>query len=78
MNKLRHSSNGSILHDALTAREMEILKLIADGKSNKVIAEELFITIKTVKTHITNILSKLDVEDRTQAAVYAHRHKLIQ
>ena len=78
MNKLRHSSNGSILHDTLTAREMEILKLIADGKSNKVIAEELFITIKTVKTHITNILSKLDVEDRTQAAVYAHRHKLIQ
>ncbi|MGP3738211.1 response regulator [Bacillus sp. 4A_MP2] len=78
MNKLRHSSNGSILHDSLTAREMEILKLIADGKSNKVIAEELFITIKTVKTHITNILSKLDVEDRTQAAVYAHRHKLIQ
>ncbi|PRX42691.1 LuxR family two component transcriptional regulator [Planifilum fimeticola] len=64
-------------HETLTAREMEVLKLIAEGKSNQEIADQLFIAIKTVKTHITNILSKLGVEDRTQAAIYAHRHKLV-
>jgi NarL family two-component system response regulator LiaR len=56
---------------------LEILKHVAEGKTNKDIAEELFITIKTVKTHVTNILSKLEVDDRTQAAVYAHRNKLV-
>ena len=64
-------------HQSLTARELEILKLVAEGKTNKGIAEELYITIKTVKTHVTNILSKLEVDDRTQAAIYAHRNKLV-
>ncbi len=50
--------------------------LIAQGKSNQEIADELFITLKTVKTHVSNILAKLDVDDRTQAAIYAFQHGL--
>ncbi|MBT2574754.1 response regulator transcription factor [Bacillus sp. ISL-51] len=76
LSRLRHSEN-TLPHETLTKRELEILCLVAEGKTNKEIGEELFITIKTVKTHITNILSKLDVSDRTQAAVYAHRNNLV-
>ena len=56
---------------------MEVLTLIAQGRSNQEIADELFITLKTVKTHVSNILAKLQVEDRTQAAIYALRHHLV-
>lgn len=56
---------------ALTTREVEILGLIVDGRSNKEIANILYISEKTVKNHITNLLRKLEVEDRTQAAVFA-------
>ncbi|WP_148669480.1 response regulator transcription factor [Cohnella abietis] len=63
-------------HEDLTDREMEVLKLIALGKSNQEIADDLFIGIKTVKYHLTNLFSKLGVEDRTQAAIYAHRNGL--
>ncbi|ALV20874.1 MAG: response regulator transcription factor [Carnobacterium sp.] len=66
------------LHDDLTKRENEILLLIAQGNSNQEIADALFITLKTVKTHVSNILAKLDVEDRTQAAIYAFKHHLIR
>lgn len=62
----------------LTNREREVLIEIAKGKSNKKIAEDLFISEKTVKTHITNLLSKLPVTDRTQAALFAVRHQLIE
>lgn len=62
------------LHEDLTDREMDVLHRLAEGKSNQEIADELFIGIKTVKYHITNIFSKLGVEDRTQAAIYAHKH----
>lgn len=57
----------------LTEREKEVLLLIADGLSNKEIAEELHISIKTVKTHVSNLLMKCEMEDRTQLAVLAHR-----
>lgn len=57
----------------LSAREMEILQLIARGKSNKAIAHELGISHQTVKNHMTSILRKLAVNDRTQAAIYALR-----
>jgi NarL family two-component system response regulator LiaR len=57
--------------DSLTEREMDVLKLIAEGMNNGQIGDTLFIGIKTVKTHVSNILSKLGVEDRTQAAVMA-------
>lgn len=63
-------------HEELTEREREILLLIAEGKSNQEIADELFIALKTVKTHVSNILNKLNVSDRTQAVIYAFRHQL--
>lgn len=66
------------LHEDLTNREKEILLLISEGKSNQEIADELFITLKTVKTHVSNILSKLDVDDRTQAAIYAFKHGIVK
>lgn len=57
----------------LTEREKEVLLLIAEGKSNKEIGEELHISIKTVKTHVSNLLMKCELDDRTQLAIYAHR-----
>ena len=66
------------LYEMLTEREMEILLLIAKGYSNQEIASASHITIKTVKTHVSNILSKLEVQDRTQAVIYAFQHNLIQ
>lgn len=65
------------LHENLTNRETEVLHLIADGLSNQEIADALFITLKTVKTHVSNILSKLEVSDRTQATIYAFKHNLM-
>ncbi len=62
---------------ALTERELEVLQLIVDGNSNAAIADKLFITIGTVKTHVRNILNKLCADDRTQAAVRALRSGLI-
>lgn len=62
----------------LTEREMEVLRLIADGMSNGEIAEQLVIAEKTVKSHVTNILSKLHLADRTQAAVYAWREGIVR
>ncbi|MCH5585011.1 response regulator transcription factor [Shimazuella sp. AN120528] len=71
-------SNQEKPHESLTAREMEVLQLIADGNTNQEIADKLFITVKTVKTHITNLLSKLELDDRTQAAIYAYRNNLVK
>ena len=62
--------------DDLTEREFEVLNLIAAGLNNRQIADKLVISEKTVKTHVSSILGKLHVEDRTQAAVYALRHGL--
>lgn len=64
------------LHKALTKRELEILKLMSLGKTNQQIGDTLYITIKTVKTHVSHILAKLEVEDRTQAVIYALNEKL--
>ncbi|MDF2924292.1 MAG: LuxR family transcriptional regulator [Paenibacillaceae bacterium] len=59
--------------EGFTVREKEVLLLIADGKSNKEISDELHISIKTVKTHVSNLLMKCALDDRTQLAIYAHR-----
>lgn len=76
MSRFRKPQSRPLPHEDLTEREMEVLKLLAQGKSNQEIADELSIGVKTVKYHLTNLFSKLGVEDRTQAAIYAHRHKL--
>jgi DNA-binding NarL/FixJ family response regulator len=62
--------------ELLTPREREVLAALAQGHSNREIAAELFVAEKTVKTHVSNVLAKLRVADRTQAALYAARHGL--
>jgi len=66
---------GSALNK-LTRREYEVLILIAEGKNNKEIAEDLFISEKTVKNHVSSIFKKIQVNDRTQAAIYAYKHNI--
>ncbi|MDN4606209.1 response regulator transcription factor [Sporosarcina highlanderae] len=77
MQKMR-TGNSHRLHDDLTERELEILLLLAKGKTNQEIADELFIALKTVKTHVSNLLSKLEVQDRTQAVIYAFKNNLVE
>ena len=72
----RLENRPTLLHESLTNREQEVLALIAKGYTNQNIAEELFISERTVKTHVSNLLAKLEVVDRTQAAIYAHEHGL--
>ena len=62
----------------LTAREAEVLRLVADGLSNSQIAEQLFISRKTASVHVSNILSKLGVSTRVEAAALAHRRGLVR
>lgn len=72
----RNIKEGEMFYNDLTEREMEILRLIALGGSNKEIAQKLGITEKTVKNHISNIFQTLHVNNRTQAAIYALEKKL--
>jgi NarL family two-component system response regulator LiaR len=60
----------------LTAREYDVIRLVGQGRGNQEIAESLFISDKTVKTHVSNILRKLNLTDRTQLAIYAIKNKL--
>ena len=66
------------VHEDLTPREVEVLRLLAEGMSNAELAQALFISEKTVKSHISNILGKLHLADRTQAAIYAYKHGLAE
>lgn len=68
------ANSGQGRSGSLTEREREVLGLIADGRSNREIARALVLSEKTVKTHVSNILMKLDLADRTQAALWAVRH----
>ncbi len=65
-------------HDRLTPREQEVLRLLVQGLSNKEIAHAAGISEKTVKTHVSSILAKLGLQDRTQAALYAVKEKLVE
>ena len=65
-----------IYPDGLTQREVDVLRLIASGKGNNDIAEELFISLRTVANHVTSILNKIGASNRTEAAIYATRHGL--
>ena len=75
---LRSKKSSEVELDELTKRETEVLKLIAEGLANSEISERLFISEKTVKSHVSNILSKLHLADRTKAAVYAWKNRLIE
>ena len=76
MKRMRQGASRD-LHEDLTEREREVLLLMAEGKTNQDIADTLFIALKTAKTHVSNILSKLEVSDRTQAVIYAFEHDLV-
>lgn len=78
MNRFRQPPAQMKAHEDLTDREMDVLRLLAQGKSNQDIADTLIIGIKTVKFHVTNILAKLGVDDRTQAAIYAYKNGLAE
>ncbi len=73
----KHKQAEMNLVEPLTHREKDVLKLLAKGLGNKEIAEQLVVSEKTVKTHVANILQKLEVKTRTQAAVLANKHDLI-
>ena len=74
----KDSDMDSIIYTELTERELDVLKLIASGFSNSQIAEELVISENTVKGHVSNILSKLHLGDRTQAAVFAWQQGIVK
>lgn len=75
--RLMEALNTNRNPEELTEREVEVLRLIAQGQSNKEIAQALVIAEKTVRTHVSNILSKLGLQSRTQAALYAIRNGLV-
>lgn len=75
---LREEENLPHVKNPLTPRERDVLAELTKGKSNREIASSLFVTEKTVKTHISNIFTKLEVQDRTQAALYAVKHGLTE
>ena len=69
---------GPVYPDGLTPREVEVLRLIATGKTNPEIGEELFISVNTVARHLTNIYTKTGAANRAEAAVYAARKNFLQ
>ena len=75
---IREEENLPHVKSPLTPRERDVLAELTKGKSNREIASSLFVTEKTVKTHISNIFAKLQVQDRTQAALYAVKHALAE
>jgi NarL family two-component system response regulator LiaR len=74
---MRQGSTARVAHDDLTARERDVLRLMVEGLANKQIAQRLGIGEKTIKTHVSRVLAKLGVADRTQAAVLAIREGLV-
>ena len=76
LDELQHADRHSLSEESLTQREAEVLRLIAQGYENREIAERLVISDATVRTHVSNILGKLHLDSRTQAALYALREGL--
>lgn len=77
MQELNPASKPGAPHDGITPRELEVLQLIGKGLGNQEIGERLYITERTVKSHVTHLLEKLGLRDRTQLAIYAFQNKLI-
>ncbi|MFF2753293.1 response regulator [Psychrobacillus sp. NPDC058041] len=77
MPRLLQKNSEPIVEHTLTVREIDILKLVGEGKTNKEIAEALFLSIGTVKNHITHILQQLGLRDRTQLAIYAVKNGFV-
>lgn len=75
--ELAHPAQEPLTSDPLTARELDVLRLVAQGRNNKEIAEKLVISDLTVSTHVSNILGKLHLASRTQAALFALREGLV-
>jgi len=78
MQEMQDGKNKQEESGRISPRETEVLCLIARGLSNRKIAEELFISERTVKTHVTHLLEKLCLNDRTQLAIYAINNKLVE
>ncbi|PKM54419.1 two-component response regulator [Petrocella atlantisensis] len=76
--KMNNDETGAVHNTRLTKREVEVLKLITEGLLNKEIAHRLCISEKTVKNHVSNIFKKIEVSDRTQAAVFAIKNAIVE
>ncbi len=76
--ELRSSVVRPSLPGGLTPREVDVLVLLAQGKTNKEIAAELFIAERTASNHVSNILARIKCGNRTEAAAFAHRHGLVK
>lgn len=76
--KMNNEESSSVQNSKLTKREVEVLKLITEGMLNKEIAHRLCISEKTVKNHVSNIFKKIEVSDRTQAAVFAIKNQIVE
>ncbi|MED1603397.1 response regulator transcription factor [Alkalihalophilus marmarensis] len=77
MPRLMKKTNDAAVDPAITPRELAIMKLVGEGLSNKEISEELSLSVGTIKNHISTILDKLNLRDRTQLAIYAIRHNVV-
>jgi NarL family two-component system response regulator LiaR len=76
MQQISGNQEEAALHKLISPREMDVLELITSGLGNREIGEKLFISERTVKTHVTHLLEKLELRDRTQLAIYAFQNKL--
>lgn len=76
--KMNNDESNNVQNSKLTKREIEVLKLITEGMLNKEIAHRLCISEKTVKNHVSNIFKKIEVSDRTQAAVFAIKNQIVE
>lgn len=74
---LKGNGAGSAIEPSITPRELDIMRLVGEGRSNREIAEALALSVGTVKNHISQIMDKIEVRDRTQLAIYAIRHNIV-